>query len=181
MLEEEFLKDSAHRWNARKLIHFVDIEAIFPFSGYKCKYLVRIEGYSLLAKSNKRCTGDLDSISLPRSTLLCHYLENIVYSTLPQWLSQSTLLCLKEWLQLSVKEDLCILPASKVQPSNSPSCYCKSLSCNLSATIDGCNNHALIRLLGSAATQKRVVAVAVQALLSHNWLAKKKFGRQLLK
>ena len=158
---------------SRKLIHFVDTEAIFPFSGYKCKYLVRIEGYSLLAKSNKRCTGDLDSISLPRSTLLCHYLENIVYSALPQWLSQSTLLCLKEWLQLSVKEDLCILPASKVQPSNSPSCYCKSLSCNLSATIDGCNNHALIRLLGSAATQKRVVAVAVQALLSHNWLAKK--------
>ena len=49
-----FLKDSAHRWNARKLIHFVDIEAIFLFSGYKCKYLVGIEGSSLLATSNKR-------------------------------------------------------------------------------------------------------------------------------
>ena len=89
-----FLKDSACWWNARILIHFVDIEAIFLFSGYKCKYLVRIEGYSLLAKSNKRCTGDLDSISLPRSTLLCHYLEKhcllcsatvavTIYSALP--------------------------------------------------------------------------------------------------
>ena len=137
-----------------------------------CSYSHKQLLSALLVLSDTSCV-DSDSISLPRSTLLCHYLENIVYSALPQWLSQSTLLCLKEWLQLSVKEDLCILPASKVQPSNSPSCYCKSSSCNLSATIDCCNNHALIRLLGSAATQKRVVAVAVQALLSHNWLAKK--------
>ena len=158
---------------SRKLIHFVDTEAIFPFSGYKCKYLVWIEGYSLLAKSNKRCSGDLDSISLPRSTLLCHYLENIVYSTLPQWLSQSTLLCLKEWLQLSVKEDSCALPTSKTQPFNSLPSSCKSSSCNLSATIYDCNNQALICLLGSAATQKGVVAVPVQASSSQNRLAKK--------
>ena len=117
-----------------------------------CSYSHKQLSSALLVLSDTSCV-DSDSISLPRSTLLCHYLENIVYSALPQWLSQSTLLCLKEWLQLSVKEDLCILPASKVQPSNSPSCYCKSLSCNLSATIDGCNNQALIRLLGSAAKE----------------------------
>ena len=47
-----FLKDSACWWNARKFVHFVDLEAIFPFSGYKCKYLVGIEDSSLLGISN---------------------------------------------------------------------------------------------------------------------------------
>ena len=50
-----FLKDSACWWNARKFVHFVDLEAIFPFSGYKCKYLFGIEGSSLLVTSNKWC------------------------------------------------------------------------------------------------------------------------------
>ena len=77
-----FLNDSACWLNARRLIHFVDIEAIFPFSEYKCKYLVVIEGSSLLATSNKRWN---------RLNLL-----DTVHSALPNWLSQATLLCHKK-------------------------------------------------------------------------------------
>ena len=98
-----FLKDSACWWNARKFVHFVDLEAIFPFSGYKCKYLVGIEDSSLLGISNNwwfrlnllaTVHSALPLLRKTLSTLLCHSgCHNLLCSAI------------EEWLQLSVKED----------------------------------------------------------------------------
>ena len=173
-----FLKDSACWWNARKFVHFVDLEAIFPFSGYKCKYLVGIEDSSLLGISNNwwfrlnllaTVHSALPLLRKTLSTLLCHSgCHNLLCSAI------------EEWLQLSVKEDKCLLPASDVQPFNSPPSCCKSSSCNLSATIDGCNNQALICLLSSAATQRE--QLQWQCKPPHHTIgSQKKVDRQLLK
>ena len=48
-----------------------------------CSYSHKQLFSALLVLSDTSCV-DSDSISLPRSTLLCHYLENIVYPALPQ-------------------------------------------------------------------------------------------------
>ena len=98
-----FLKDSACWWNARKFVHFVDLEAIFPLSGYKCKYLVGIEDSSLLGISNNwwfrlnllaTVHSALPLLRKTLSTLLCHSgCHNLLCSAI------------EEWLQLSVKED----------------------------------------------------------------------------
>ena len=77
-----------------------------------CSYSHKQLFSALLVLSDTSCV-DSDSISLPLSTLLCHYLENLVYPSLPQWLSQSTLLCTKSGCSCPWKKTCALCPQAK--------------------------------------------------------------------